>query len=371
MISSTNDADRSFDANLSAVGERVAAPSGMSNHLRVAGLAALGAPSRSRRGGFQGLFGRSALFSTIGLAAALVLAVGLFFPNRGGPTVRAAVVLQKLATQVQGDDVLEVMLDGVGVDEVTVNGQIQIAGKAIAGDIHALVRENPDEPPIEVDASLALSEAGGWVLLRKLSVPLEPEVAAIVAGLFPPGTETLLTFSADIAAEIIDEQTDLDVDSGFRELRSLAAGQLVDFLKGVIDSQADVGAVVTDQPDGTVLVTITVRDAESLRRLAEIARSAMGEAADGEIDIDEDDVQEILGCTLGIVYDPWAEAVRSFSISNVGGMSGTITISLRGGAIDPGLLDPARVTTPNTRTFDVGALAAIAKTFALSQGAKE
>ena len=371
MTNSMNDADQNFDANLIAFGGHVSAPPGISTPATISGLATLNTTPCSRRGGLTGLFGRSALFSTIGLAAALVLAVGLFFPTGGGPTVRAAVVLEKLATQVQGDDVLEIVLEGVNADEVTVNGRIQIADKAIAGDIHAIVQEDPDKPPMVVDASLAVSEAGGWVLLRKLSVPAEPEVAAIVAGLFPAGTETLLTFSADIAAEIIDEKIDGDFEFGFGEIRSLATGQLADFLKAVIDSQADVGAVVTDQPDGTVLVTITVRDAESLRKLAEIAKSAMGDTIDAEIDFDNDDAQELFGCTLGIVYDPKSEAVRSFSVSDVGEMSGKVTISLHGGAIDPGMLDPARVTTPNTRTFDAGALMEIAKTFAQSQRTKE
>ena len=361
MSRSTNNADRNLDEFLQEFGGRAAVPPGMSARTRSACLSTLNGFGRTRRAGLPGLLARPALLSTLGLAAALVLAVGLFFPSGGGPSVRAAVVLEKLATQVQGEDVLEVALDAVSVDEVSVQGRIQIAEKAIAGDIHATIRERTEEAPIEVDASWAISEAGGWVLLRKLVVPTEPEAAAIIAGLFPPGTETLLTLPASTLTEIAEKEAGDEVGSELGKFRSLATGQLATFLKEVINSQADVGATVANQQDGTVLVTIAVHDAESLRKLMQIAKTVMGEKIDGEIDMSDDAAKEFLGCTLRVVYDPAAQAVRSFSVSDLGEMKGTVTISLRGGAIDAALLDPARVTTPNTRRLDAGVLMEMVK----------
>ncbi len=363
MINESNEADRNFDVNLGVFGQHVSAPPGISARGRAQGLETFERIGHAPRRMLRGLFGRPALFSTIGLAAALVLVVGLFFPTGGGPTIQAAVVLEKLATQVQGDDVLEVKLENIGADGATVNARLQVSNDAIAGDVRAAIQENASDPPIEIDASLALSKHGAWVLIRKLSVPTEPEFAAILNGFFPPGTDTLLSMSEETAGELLQEASDVDLTSALAELRAVARGQLVTFIKGVIESQGAVGAVLTYQSDGTVLISITVRDAESLRKLAEIAAKAMGKTADGDLDIDDDDARELVGCKLNIVYDPTSETVRSFSISDVGEMTGRITISLIGGAIDPALLDQTRVVTPNTRVLDINALINMAKAF--------
>ena len=71
---------------------------------------------------------------------------------------------------------------------------------------------------------------------------------------------------------------------------------------------------------------------------------------------DEEDLSKLIGGTISIVYDPDAGLVRSFSVEDIGDMKGSVTIAVRGGGIDPDLLDSSRVTTSSTRTLDLAAL---------------
>ena len=71
---------------------------------------------------------------------------------------------------------------------------------------------------------------------------------------------------------------------------------------------------------------------------------------------DEEDLSKLIGGTISIVYDPDAGLVRSFSVEDIGEMKGSVTIAVRGGGIDPDLLDSSRVTTASTRTLDLAAL---------------
>jgi hypothetical protein len=107
-------------------------------------------------------------------------------------------------------------------------------------------------------------------------------------------------------------------------------------------------------------MTMTVEDADSIRKLAELAAATFPDELGGEeIDIDDSDVDELRGCTLSVLYDPEDEAVRSFSVSDLQDLQGTITISLGGGKLDPDLLDSSRVTGPNTREINLGALESV------------
>ena len=87
------------------------------------------------------------------------------------------------------------------------------------------------------------------------------------------------------------------------------------------------------------------------------------DAQHANLTIDEDEGEQLFGSTLRIVYDPEAELVHSFSISDFGDKKGTLSISISGDSLDPDLLDSSRVVGPNTRTFDVAALMALAEQF--------
>jgi hypothetical protein len=70
---------------------------------------------------------------------------------------------------------------------------------------------------------------------------------------------------------------------------------------------------------------------------------------------------ELIGSTLSVVYDPATKLARSFRFQNLGPTKGSINVTLRKGPLDPALLDPEPVTTPNTRIVDFTALEALIK----------
>jgi len=295
-------------------------------------------------------WGRRTLVSTMGLAAAVAILLTLAFPLGGNTPVAAKTVLAKLAQQVQGDGVLSLTFNGVRVEEVSVNGHLQVANDSIAGDVQVTVQE--DEGPIVVDAALAITPEEGWVLLRRLEIP-EPQAQAMIQ-LFLNLNSPALILLPDGILEDFEDLTGDDVP--LAEIRKLATGEMAAVVREVVNSGADLGAVTTRQADGTTLVTLRVKNVETLKKLIEMAAAATGKTLDEEIEISEDDAKEIVGCTLAVTYDEQSQSVRSFSISDVAEMKGTITIALHEGPIEPALLDSARVTTPNTRIIDAGFL---------------
>lgn len=340
--------DDTFHELLKAHGAEWRSTVNMNPDLKAKCLAAMDA-GRSQGRRFRD-WGRGTLVSTMGLAAAVALIVTFAFPPNGNTPVAAKDVLAKLAQQVQGDGILSVTFHDVRMDEVSVQGQLQIGKDSIAGDLHVNIQDDEDGP-LEVDASLAVTSEKGWVLVRKLEIP-EPEAQAIIQLFVSPNSPSLIILPDGIVKDL-----DLHGDgTPLADIRKLATGELAAIVREVVNSGADLGAVSTRQPDGTTRVTLRVKNVETLKKLMEMAAAATGQTLDGDIEISEDDAKELLGCTLAVVYDPQSQSVQSFSISDVAEMKGTITIALHEGAIDPALLDSARVTTPNTRVIDTGFL---------------
>lgn len=350
-----NDTDQLFDRNLRTLGMNVRTPGAPSADVRARCASALRGDGSARVSGLATLR-RPAWLSTIGLAAALAIAVGLFFPESGAPNVEAAVVLTKLTEQVDESTLIDVSIDAIKTDEADITARIQVANNAVAGDFKVTVRDGSQASPIEIDVSLAISERGGWILIRKLVVPV-PEAKVILDMFMPEGTELLLKLPEELVNEVLKEGLSVKFD----ELHELASGQVVTLVKGIMESESAVGARVENQRNGTVLVTIPIKDAEAFENLIRLVARTMGEEDPGDIDVSLDDVSELVGATFSIVYDPRAEVVRSFSVSNLPEINGTVTVSLSTGSIDPDLLDPQRVTTAKTRTFDVGALMSMFK----------
>ncbi len=350
-----NDSDRSFHDNLLAVGRCHGLTPGPSPELVARCRATLSAPLSSS-GWFHGrALRRPALFSTIGLAAALALAVALIYPGNGGPAVQAAVVLGKLSEQAQTNRLLEVVLDSVQADEVTANGTLQIADKALVADLRFKVIDESEPRPLEADVSLSITENGGWILVRRLQLP-DPKAQVFLDMFLTPGGETLLVLPSGEKMHGLFGSGLLGEFSELEALRRTASTHVAAFVREVLQAQSDTGAVVTQQPDGTMLLSIHVKDAQTLEKLLPLLRKVAGKEMDGDAAIDVDEAEELVGCSVRIVYDPATQLVRSFSISDVAGMTGTVTISLRGGEIDPALLDMNRVTKANTRVIDLGAL---------------
>lgn len=344
----TTDHDRQFDENLEALGTRIGVPGGASAGVKTRCQHALGGASRNtiRMAAFR----RRAWWSTIGLAAAVAIVALPFFGDHM-PQVKAAVVLNKLTEQIEGSDLFEVTIDQITVENhIWVDGILQLGDSAVAGDISAKIQDAIDGKPIEVDISLGISSEGGWILIRSLKIP-DADVQPFIDMLFPAGTETLLLLPDEVISEVIEQ----GLGGELSEVREAASGQVADFIKQVIEAEEDLGVTIDGQGDGTLLLTLPIKDADAFRNLVSFFAKNMGEDPD-EIDIDDSDIKELLGATFSVVYDPNTESVRSFSVSNVAEMQGTVTVALSSGEIDPDLLDQSRVTGPNTRVLDLSAL---------------
>lgn len=300
------------------------------------------------------------MWSTLGLAACLAIAVGFLFPTNGGPTVQASTILAKLHEQIERPELIDITMESIAVDEVQLlDGHLQICDSGVAGDLHVIVDEG-DEGPLEVDVALAVSSGQSWVLIRKIQIP-DKDAQPILSFFFPEGTETLLILPEDI------DVGDLDLDLA-GELGGLGSEKLLEEFQKFIEDQPDSGATMYEQRDGTILMTLPIVDEESLKGLIRLGASA----ADKEVDLDEleeelessiDDDLELIGCTLQVVYDPRAEQVRSFAITDFGPKKGTISIDMRGGEPDANLFDSSRAAKPGTRTFDLTALESLFEQF--------
>ncbi len=359
----SNDADQHFHDNLQAIGRQVPVPSGVSPDVRAECTAQLASSPDTAGAGVTEFRRNRKLFPALGLAASLILTAGLLFTWNSAPTVQAAEILAALNEQLQDVRVVELTIDMVAIDEVSISGHIQISDVGVAGDINVTVTEDPDESPIRVDVSLGLSEGSGWVLVRELDIP-DPQARAILSLLMPPGTETLLMLPEGLLGDSF--QSDID-----EALHELSSEKLNTVLASIIESASDVGAVVTPQRDGTVLLSVHFEDQEAIAAMGAGIFQVLGDA--GLLDEDdlrkledidsietalrdEEDLSKLVGGTISIVYDPDAGLVRSFSVEDIGEMQGSVTIAVRNGSIDPDLLDSSRVTTPSTRTLDLAAL---------------
>lgn len=354
-----NDPDQMFHENLRTLGGRLSTPAGPSRTLRSRCTAAIGAAATPR----AAMFRRPVWLSTVALAASIALAFGLLFPTNGGPTVQAATILARLREQIAAPKLLELTIKDITVEKASVSGHIQLAKEGIAGDISAVV--DADEMGlIEIDASFGISQDGGWILIRKLVVPDE-DVQLIINLLLPPGTETLLKLPEDIDLPGLD----LDFADAIKELSS--AHKMLETFTEIVRNQSDTRATVTERRDGTIVLTLPIDDSDSLTEFARMAAQAMKaelksqgkddeadeiDVDDIDIDIKGDEAKMLVGSTLKIEYDPEAELVRRFEISNFGESKGSISIELSDGEIDENLLDAERVSGPNTRVVDLSAL---------------
>jgi len=348
--------DECFESNLRTAAAQIDAPSGPSSDLRRRCMESLTNPVAPSPGGTVRLLRRPALLSTLGLAASIALAVVLIGPGNGGPSVEASTILNKLHQQMKSPQLLEITMKSISIEEVSLNGHVQISNEGIGGDVHLLV--NDSDETVEIDVSLGLSSEQSWVLIRKLNVS-EPDVQPILNVLFPPGAETLLILPEEI------DIGDFDLDIG-EALEALASDELVGILRQMIENQSEIGATVKKRADGKTLLTLPIEDASALNNLLLMAARLGGEEVTKEMaeglksdGLDDEDIGPLLGSTLEVLYDANLERVDSFMLKDFGAQRGTISVRVGEGKIDAGLLDASRVTGPNTRTFDLSALAGL------------
>ncbi len=373
-----NDVNDFLDQNLRRMGRRLAEAAGPTPELLQRCARELDRPPLGRWRSVMTTYKRPVLFSTMGLAAGIALLVGVVWPQ-AGPTVHAADVARSLARQSEQEPVLEVELSSLHIDEVEVEGSLQLGRSGIAGDVRVVVHEG--EGPLHVDAALALTEKGGWVLLRKLSIP-DAEAQMIVNLLMPAGTETLLLLPQN--SEIGEA-----IGEGISEaLEHLQSRELIAVFEALIQSSDEYGVTVQHMRDGTVQLTLPIENEEALEALGGLIENLESdndteEKAEADHAAKSQKVKkvtksmkrrspaeetaktrtkksaeggELIGATLSAIYDPATETVQRVQITGLGEGKGSITVRLRDGDIDPRLLDSARAVKPGTRTIDLGSL---------------
>jgi len=374
-MTASHDPDRQFHDNLRRLGGNITMPAGPADEVRLRCAVALKAAAGAQDRRILKMIKKPAVLSAFGAAAMLAFVVGMLFPWGGGPEVHAALIVEKLNKQIEQDPLLEITLEALRVEEVSLNGHLQLSRQGIAGDVQVQVDDRDGR--IDVDVSLGLTEQSGWVLIRKLDIP-DAEARAILSMFLAPAGETLLLLPDGALAGPLGGTAGVDLGDALAELRS---ENVIGMLKQLIENHAAYGVTVEPQRDGTVLLHLSIDDKEALEGLtrlitdvanveAQIAAVVEDEAVGGdedaagrrveirqEVELElSDEMSELLGCAVTLVYDPAVERVRSFSISDLGPMKGTVTVGLRDGEIDPALLDPDRVAGPNTRTVDLAAL---------------
>ena len=296
---------------------------------------------------------KPAFISSVGVAAAISLVVGFFQLPQGAARVDAAIILERLSEQIKAPKLLEITLDSLSVEEAFLNGTLQVSPDGVAGDLEITVQEGGGK--IELDIALGITREDGWILVRKLVVP-DPQAMAMLNFFLPAGTETLIRLpSEELGLDIAKELGQLG------QLDDLEMDKISEVVQELIDSSDEVGATVRRQRDGTVRLTLPIKDAGTLRALGHLKvfqdlLEEEGEDIDIDAEIEDGDGEELYGSTIEVVYDPKKQLVRSISIEDIGEMKGRITISLDDGEIDPDLLDSSRVTNDNTRVLDLGAL---------------
>lgn len=325
------------------------------------------------------------LWSTMGMAAAFALFATALWPS-ANPKVHAALVVEKLAKQAQQNPLMELTVENLVVDEVQCTAHLQLGKGGVAGDVNVRVENKDDDMPgaIEFDASLGLAVDGGWILLRRLSIP-DPKAQFFVNMLLPPGQETLLVLPKN--SEIGDE-LGANIEEGLNELRS---GELIQAFKEIIAAHADLGATLTNQPDGTILLSLPIEDEEALAAIVRVFHKMEGGAEDETHDepvvvekktnlkahkshgvkahakahaahVDHDP-NLLVGATVNALYDPATETVRMLEVLGLGSPNAVVRLALRDGDVDPSLLDSTRVAKPGVRILDFGAIEAIIKSF--------
>ncbi len=360
-MSTSHDLDQQFHENLRVLAGCIPAPGAPSADVRVRCRSAFESAGVTRAHRFPFLR-KPSILSTLGVAASIVLILGLFFPWNGGPKVEAATILAKLNEQCQEPRLIEVTMDSISVDNIVLDAHLQIAKAGAAGDLHVIVGDG--EVAIEVDLSLAISRQDSWVLIRKLSVP-NPDVQPLLTLLFPSGSETLLTLPSEFAHD------ELDVDPGDAPFELGAASRFIETLAGLVREQPESGATVTDQGDGSLLLTMPIADARTLEEFLQLASQAVelyrenGSSIQVEFDSSGsiDEGSDLFGSTLEIVYDPGLELVRSFAITDFGENEGTLSVSFKDEDLDLDLLDSSRVVGPHTRTLDLTGLKSMVEMF--------
>ncbi len=307
---------------------------------------------------------KPAVASTLGIAASVAIILSAMSWFGGGRTVEAAVILERLNTQIQDVSLLEIELRDVAIEGVTASGLIQLCDDGVAGDIRFAVSEETAGHAVRADLSLALTPDQGWVMIRELGVD-SPDVAPILAFLLPAGTHTLVRLPVEELDDFAEFQT------GFRTaLEQLQSAQVREAMAAIIESHRDVGATLRRLDGRTIELSLPLGDDEAVGALIEkvvttIERgdahntaSPPGPGAGGrgvDVNLSEEGI-DLSRAEMLIRYDTVAERVQSVAVEGFGSNNGSIAVRLLDGHLDPALLDAERQRTPQTRDFDLGAL---------------
>lgn len=374
-MSTGRDPDHVLHEALTDLGRRADVPR-LADDARARALAQLDNAQSSRSGRTIRMLKHPAVASTLGIAASVAIILSVITWFGGGRSVEAAVILEKLNRQIQDVSLIEVELRDIVTEGVTASGVIQISDAGLAGDLRFSVDGATAGAAVDADVSLALTQEQGWILIRELHVD-SPDVAPILAFLLPPGTQTLLHLPTEELDDLAEFKTEFR--AGLAQLQSQ---NVRDAMQVIVDSYSDVGGTLRRIDGRTIELTLPLSDAEALSTLIEkvVVSLQAGEVGDGDarehdreglsvgLQLDDEGV-DLSQADLVLVYDTVAERVLSLQVLGFGANRGAISVRLLDGGIDSNLLDPARVRTPQTRDFDLGALQSTLKQLGQQQGA--
>lgn len=381
--------DVRFDGNLRKLAARTPVEAGPDPRVMQNCLDILSQPTIPNWRTTVQTYRRPILWSSMGMAAMIALFATSLWPH-ANPTVHAALVVEKLAKQAATNPLMQLTVEGLAMDEIQCTAHLQLGKGGIAGDVNVRVESPDEEMPgtIEVEASIGLGGDKNWILIRRLSIP-DPKAQFFINMFLPPGQETLLVLPAD---SDIGNDVGGEIEEALQELRS---GELIDAFKELLANHAEVGATVTNQPDGTIRLSLPIQDEEALEAIVKlfhkgdgdedendetpavvvekkVAKSAKSKshAAHAHKVIEkhhakhvEHGSKEMIGATVNAVYDPATETVRMVEVLGLGAPSARISLVLSEGDVDTNLLDSSRVAKPGVRTLDLGAIESIFKSF--------
>ena len=372
-----NEPDRQFHENLQTLGRYIDADAEPSETLRTRCLAELDVYAAKKPRRILTMMRKPALLSITGVAAAIVILIVVLFPGAQTPTVQAATIMRQLNEQIERNPNLEIRLEQLGIDEVFINGSFIIGEGNMFGDMAVRVDEDPsaEEHVIELDLAFALRPIDGWALIRSIRIP-DPEIRKYLDGFFLEGTETMFLLPNNLMNNKRTENLDFGMITQHIQ-------QIHEVLKQIAASHEEYGMTLTPQSDGTILLTLPIKDAAALQSLVlqfdkqlqldiesdikneahdttntdneinEAAESDTKSTSNSESSCHRHDQEVLLGATIAVVYDPATERARSLAILDFGAVGSNIRVNLDAPSPAGERFDWQNYMKPETRLFDM------------------
>ncbi|MHC5111454.1 MAG: hypothetical protein ACYTHJ_16425 [Planctomycetota bacterium] len=317
-MTSENPNDKQFHDNLRRLGDALPAPETPGAEALQRCRDALHQNTDLRRKG--SFWRRPAIWSSLGMAAAIAMIIGFLGSWSSAPRVEAAEIIRKLNEQMAENPLIEVKIEGLRADDVVLEAQLLVAEDAVAGDLKIEVQPGTEDA-IDIDMTMGISGSGGWALFRELQIA-DPEAAAMLAMFFPVGRDTLVILPEDVIGE--DGDFSIDIQEA---ISTLASEEIAALMEQLQESQDELGATVEELPDGTLQFTLPIADEDVLGQIGaalEAAGTNLGRDDDGN-----DDDGNTVNITIGTGVGSDHSGTRKSAPADSDGLYGGMTVNAR------------------------------------------